>query len=555
MSREILPTNDESTAVKALGIIRRRLIVALVAFTAVMAAAVAFALYLPDLYQANATVLIERPLGDTLRPGATDNLESRLYTIQSTILSRDRLTELIERFNLYPELRAKGSFDEVLTQAREDIGWKPNGPEQVSGRSKTVTFTLTYTGDDRRTVAEVTNAVAGFYASYNGQMRAAEAENMSDYYKSQLDSARARASDAQVKLNTFVAANQSQLPQSASVGAATYARLSDQMTAVRSERTRITLLRDRVQEDLEADQQALAASGQAEAATATPGFEPTPQLRDMREELAKAKDLVASLERKGLTDVHPDLRDAKASVARLDEAVKAKQSEELAAHKAREEAAKRAVGPDGAAKATVARLMPRSQRSIVEYNEQLAALEQQQERIQAEMDRLLQRFDGAPAVQTQYATLQRDYEAAKEAHDQALRRYEEAKQNQQVEASGQAERFTILEAAIPPEGPSAPNRPRLLIMGLLLALAAAAAAIVAREQFDTSFHSVDEIREFTSIPVIATIPQIGKAPRRGYARLALGTVSAVAAIVLVGTLSAYVANGNEALVRLLNRAG
>jgi hypothetical protein len=41
----------------------------------------------------------------------------------------------------------------------------------------------------------------------------------------------------------------------------------------------------------------------------------------------------------------------------------------------------------------------------------------------------------------------------------------------------------------------------------------------------------------------------------GYARLALGTVSAVAVIVLVGTLSAYVANGNETLVRLLNRAG
>jgi hypothetical protein len=92
-------------------------------------------------------------------------------------------------------------------------------------------------------------------------------------------------------------------------------------------------------------------------------------------------------------------------------------------------------------------------------------------------------------------------------------------------------------------------------MGFLLALAAAAAAVVAREQFDTSFHSIDEVREFTSIPVIASIPQIGKAPRRGYLRLAFGTVSAVAAIVLVGTLSAYVANGNEALVRILNRAG
>ena len=100
MSRDLLPTNEESIAVKAFGIVRRRLAVALVAFATVVAAAVAFALYLPDLYQAKATVLIERPLGDTVRPGATDNLEGRLYAIQSTILSRDRLTELIQRFNL-----------------------------------------------------------------------------------------------------------------------------------------------------------------------------------------------------------------------------------------------------------------------------------------------------------------------------------------------------------------------------------------------------------------------------------------------------------------------
>lgn len=555
MSREMLPTNEESIALKAVGIIRRRLVVALLAFTTVIAAAVAFALYLPDLYQANATVLIERPLGDTVRPTATDNLENRLYAIQSTILSRDRLTELIERFDLYPELRKRGSHDEVLAQAREDIQWKPNGPEQVSGRSKTVTFTLTYTGDDRKTVADVTNAVAGFYAEYNGQMRAAEAENTSDYFKTQLDAYQAEANAAQVRLNTFVNANQSQLPQSAGVSAATYARLSDEMTRIRSEHARISILRDRVQEDLEADQQALAASGQAEAVTATPGFEPSAQLRELREQLAKAKDNVAALERKGLTDEHPDLRDARAATIRLDAEVKAKQDEELAAHRAREEEAKRAAGPDGTARQAVGRLMPRSQRSIAEYNEQLTALKQQEQRVQAEMDRMLQRFDGAPAVQNQFVLLQRDFEQKKEAYDQALRRYQEAKQNQQVEASGQAERFTILEAALPPEGPSAPNRPRLLIMGLLLAFAAAAAAVVAREQFDTSFHSVDEVREFTSIPVIATIPQIGKAPRRGYLRVALGTVSAVAAIVLVGTLSAYVANGNEALVRLLNRAG
>jgi polysaccharide chain length determinant protein (PEP-CTERM system associated) len=536
------------------GILRRRLVVALVAFATVIAGAAAFAVYLPDLYQAHATVIIERPLGDTVRPGASDNLENRLYAIQSTILSRDRLTELIERFNLYPELRQKGSQDEVLTQAREDIKWKPNGPEQVSGRNKTVTFTLTYTGDERKTVADVTNAIAGFYGSYNGQMRSAEAENMSGYYKTQMDAAAVAANASEVKLNTFITANQAQLPQAAGVGAATYARLSDQLTQIRNEQTRITILRDQIQADLDANAQAVAESGAASGA-AVPGFEPSPQLRQLREDLAKAKDAVAANERKGFTDEHPDMRDAKDSVARLDQAVKTKQAEELAAAKARAEERASAAGTDGAAKAAVARLMPRSQRSIEGYNEQLKTLAKSEADIKVQMDQMMQRLDSAPAVQTQYVVLQRELESKKEAYDQALRKYQEAKQMQQVESSGQAERFTVLEAAIVPEGPSAPNRPRLLIMGFLLALAAAAAAVVAREQFDTSFHSIDEVREFTSIPVIASIPQIGKAPRRGYLRLAFGTVSAVAAIVLVGTLSAYVANGNEALVRILNRAG
>src|SRR5688500_8664666 len=276
MSRDHLPNAEESIAMRAFGIIRRRAVIATVAFATVLAAAIAFALYLPDLYRAHATVLIERPLGDTVRPSAGDNLEGRLYAIQSTILSRDRLTELVNRFQLYPELRRKGSFEDVLTQAREDIDWEPNGPEQVSGRSKTVTFTLTYTGDDRQTVADVTNAVAGFYASYNGQMRSAEAQTATGYYKSQLDTTRARANDAQVKLNAFVAANQSQLPQSAGVSAATYARLSDELTRVRTEQARISTLKDRLEEDLLADQRTLMASGNTSTVQSdTPGLDPS----------------------------------------------------------------------------------------------------------------------------------------------------------------------------------------------------------------------------------------------------------------------------------------
>jgi hypothetical protein len=96
---------------------------------------------------------------------------------------------------------------------------------------------------------------------------------------------------------------------------------------------------------------------------------------------------------------------------------------------------------------------------------------------------------------------------------------------------------------------------RLMIMGLLLAFAAAVAAVLVREQFDASFHSVDEIREFTAVPVLVSIPSIGPTPIGRRLRVACAAVSALAAIALVATLSAYIARGNEQLVRMIERAG
>ena len=150
--------------------------------------------------------------------------------------------------------------------------------------------------------------------------------------------------------------------------------------------------------------------------------------------------------------------------------------------------------------------------------------------------------------------LSRDHQASKDLYDSLLKRYDEAQMVETVEVDRQGERFRILEPAVPAEGPSAPNRARLLILGLLLAFAAAGATVLIAEQMDTSFHAVDDIRAFTNVPVLASIPRIGHASAAGYARLALGTASALAAIAMIAVLSAHLASGNEQLVRLLARA-
>src|SRR5687767_15653455 len=87
MAREFMsPASDESIVVRTITILRRRALIAAVAFATVIAAAIAFAVYLPDLYKASAIVTIERPLPDgVIRTNVSNELESRLYQIRQEV--------------------------------------------------------------------------------------------------------------------------------------------------------------------------------------------------------------------------------------------------------------------------------------------------------------------------------------------------------------------------------------------------------------------------------------------------------------------------------------
>src|SRR6266545_434527 len=205
MARDPLaPNSDDSLALRALDILRRRKILAAAAFGTVLAAAVSFAVYLPDLYQASALVLVERPFNESIiRPAVAGELESRLHVIKQEILSRDRLTALVNRFQLYPSLRRRMGIEDILAQTRNDISVEAEGPEQVTGRTKTVSFRLTYTGDSRQSVADVTNAIAAFYVAQNDRMRSEEATQTTDFLKAQLNEAKQALNHQEALLRQF----------------------------------------------------------------------------------------------------------------------------------------------------------------------------------------------------------------------------------------------------------------------------------------------------------------------------------------------------------------
>ena len=540
------PNNDESVALRALDILRRRRILAVVAFTAVLAAAISFARYLPDLYKASARVLVERPVSESfVRTAVSGELEGRLHVIKQEILSRDRLTDLINRFDLYSEMRQRASMEDVLNQMRLDVGVDPSGPEQVSGRTRTVSFNLSYTGNSREKVAEVTNAIAAFYVSQNDRMRSEEAVATSQFLRTQLNDARKQLSQHEENMRSYTTRYIGEMPQQVGVNLATLERLNTQLRMNGERQLTLIEQREKLLEGL-IDSGAISAStaGTAEAdALSNDLLVRLKQIEGLKKDLAEMETR--------FTPKHPDVVLLTERIGNLEREADLQRDRDAADRRQRQAAEKAA-----AAGSPTDAIPPQARRRTAEsLDAELERLKKEDADIRLSIGSYEKRLEATPERQQEYSLISRDYQGAKDLYDSLLKRYEEAQFAASVETDRQGERFRILEPALPPGGPAAPNRLRLLILGLLLALATAAMAVIAAEQLDTSFHTVDDLRGFTAVPVLVTIPRIGSASAGRRLRLALTTVSVAVVITLIATLSAYLAQGNEQIVRMLERAG
>src|SRR5215467_5425104 len=102
------------------------------------------------------------------------------------------------------------------------------------------------------------------------------------------------------------------------------------------------------------------------------------------------------------------------------------------------------------------------------------------------------------------------------------------------------EEFRILDPAVPAQNAVAPPRALFVALGMGLALAVAAVTVVLVDQLDGSFHSVEELRAFSRLPVLAVIPRIG-APRTDRRRLWLTATPIAIGLALVVLASYHIA--------------
>jgi len=494
----------------------RRKYLALGVLAATLAAALTVVLAMPGIYRSTATVLVARPEMTTpsSRAALTGELEARLNRISEEILSRSRLEQLLSRYDLYGP-HTKDDMEQSVTRFRRDVRVDMKGIDPVQGRGTTIAFTISVRGRDPKMVADVANELAAFYVAENSTIRERRATESLQDVKREVDDAQARLDEQDRRTNEFKRKNMGQLPEQVAANLSMLERLNAQLAL--NNHNQVVAMERRTAMRRPGDSEMQIAASPEEALHM--------RLNQLNFDLAKLQ--------RTYSDKYPDVILTKQEIENTK-----KQLAELGAGAAKSSAPKAAAAP------------PRATDS------ELAGLKAEDQRLRQMIAAYQSRVEIAPEREQELQQLSRDYRASREIYDVALKRYHDAQAAVDVERRRAREEFQVLEPGVAAREPAAPNRPKLLLLGVVLACAATGAIVMLAEQLDTSFHGVDDLRSFSKLPVLVTIPEIttraDRTRRRWRWRLA-ASAGVVGLFLIIGM--AYVGAQNDLLITLLTRTG
>jgi uncharacterized protein involved in exopolysaccharide biosynthesis len=264
----------------ALAVWQRRKWLAAAVFVVAFAGAATLTMSLPNLYRATATALVERQQVSEafVRTSVTAELETRIQTIHKQVMSRARLTEVIARLGLYPELRGLVPMDAIVERMRRDVELSLSGVEQTSGRTATIAFTVGYSGRDPVVVAEVANALVASYVAENTRSRERTAVRTAEFLKKQLDETKRELDAHQQRQGDFKVRHTGQLPDQIEVNLSALDRLNTQLRQNGEYQIRAIERRERLEYQL--------ADARTAAPPAPPADTPAAQLRRLKQQLA-----------------------------------------------------------------------------------------------------------------------------------------------------------------------------------------------------------------------------------------------------------------------------
>jgi uncharacterized protein involved in exopolysaccharide biosynthesis len=471
--------------------------------------AVVVAFLWPDTYTSTAVMRITPPqVPERLVPTATNvQMADRLMQMEQDILSQASLSELIQRpaLDLYKSERDRKPMVDVVEDMRRKITIRMIDTPGGMGRDRRMAsaFRVSFSYPDRYKAQAVVNELVTKFTEQNIRVLRDQTSLTTDFLKDEQDDAKAHLDRLTSELAQFRMANQGRLPEQMQSNIAALNSVQMQMHSLgdlinRAQQDKLTLETNLQNLKTQASllQGSLEETTVAAAAT-------NQRLEQLRKTILDVETAISAM-LETYKENHPDVRTRRAQLEVLKRERDRMETQELerepAARSTRMNPQVERMLQD--VKASIALTQTHIQNKELEMAERT----RQQSQLQQRVAQLQARIEAAPANEQRYAQLIQDVSIAKQRYEELSKKRELSETAQALEARKGGENLEVLDRASLPEKPTEPNRLMIALAGVGAGLVFGVFVAGAKEMKDTSLKNLKDVRAYTNLPVLSSVP-------------------------------------------------
>jgi len=473
---------------------------------------------LPKTYVSSSTILVEPPKvpSNLVAPNVEVDLADRVQSMSTQVLSRTRLLNLIERFQLYPGYSY--SNDLQVEKMRDDIKMDMiTGESNLSSKPELVGFKISYKAPDAGVAQKVTIALTSFFVDENVRASQEQSEATTLFLDSQVRALGQTLADEEAKVRAYEAQHEGSLPQQLNSNIQILNGIQQQMQGAQAARDRAI----QNQNYLNSVQGQYQSMSDAQLV-------PT----SIDNQLDNARASLAALQ-SHYTDDYPDVKRLKETIASLE-----KLKKELA-NEARDK-----METDEATPAQVQGQMP-----LVQLRQQQKVNRQEIEKAENTIRRLQQeaqvyqaRLNATPAVEAEMGDMVRDFGNMKKEYAELLAKKQQSALATSLEKQQQGAQFRIIDPPSLPDKPNFPDRFKFSLAAIGAGFAFAVLFGFGAEFLDDRIRGEQALTDTVDLPILAEIPPLSTPKELRRARWAprLAFICAMLTVLLMPAGVAYV---------------
>jgi uncharacterized protein involved in exopolysaccharide biosynthesis len=481
----------------------------------------------------------------------TTQMAERLQQMQTEILSRGSLSEIIQKpsLDLYKKERQKLPMEDVVQEMRNKyIRIVPLADSGGAGKRYASAFSVSFMYTDRYKAQAVVRELVTKFTEQNVTVQRNQASLTTNFLKDEVKGAREKLEKIEEEIVKFKRANMGKLPEQAQANAQSLQTYNLQLMSTAQTLNRLLNEKTLLEQDMVSlrNRENSLANGLTETvpgASTEAVTTQNPRLVSMNQVIANERSKLALIkESKG--SGHPDVADLELAIQQLERERDDAEKREAAMTVVKPGSSS---GPRVVTNSVVAReldltrqQMEAARNRILNKDNEIKASEKDRAELQKVVSTYQQKLEDAPLNEQQYNALLREFNLAKQDYEDMSKRHDASETAQSLEEHKAGENLEVLDPATLPEQPSEPNRLAWAGIGTAAGLCLGIMLAAAQEVRNTSLKNLKDVRAYTNMPVLSSIPLLENAllvrRKRRLVWLAWSSAVIIGCILMTGSM-------------------